>query len=244
MLKRIFGTVLESVLSEKGRQSNRRNRMSAPGLDVELLIAFCRMPATVMNNRIHLITVLLLEVYCLIAAPMMEAGEPLDLMQSTVDRSLQLFKDPTLQSRDKEKERAERMREVVNSIVDFQEMTKLALGPQWPRMTPAEQEEVVRLFRPLLETITSDWNPEKMILGRETIERDFAQVESSEINSHGYQIPVVYKLRRVDGTWKIYDEVIGNVSVVNNFRVQFDRITSKSSFEELTKLLREKGEKK
>jgi hypothetical protein len=90
--------------------------MSAPGLDVELLIAFCRMPATVMNKRIHLISVLLLQVYCLIAAPMMEAGEPLDLMQSTVDRSLQLFKDPTLQSRDKEKERAERMREVVNSI--------------------------------------------------------------------------------------------------------------------------------
>ena len=79
--------------------------------------------------------------------------------------------------------------------------------------------------------------------GRETIERDIAQVESSEINSHGYQVPVVYKLRRVDGTWKIYDEVIGNVSVVNNFRVQFDRITAKSSFEELTKLLREKAEK-
>jgi hypothetical protein len=37
--------------------------------------------------------------------------------------------------------------------------------------------------------------------------------------------------------------VIGNVSVVNNFRVQFDRVTSKSSFEELTKLLREKAEK-
>jgi phospholipid transport system substrate-binding protein len=110
-------------------------------------------------------------------------------------------------------------------------------------MTPAEQEELVRLFRPLVEKITSDWNPRTMVLGRETIERDIAQVESSEINSHGYQVPVVYKLRRVDGTWKIYDEVIGNVSVVNNFRVQFDRITAKSSFEELTKLLREKAEK-
>jgi phospholipid transport system substrate-binding protein len=83
-----------------------------------------------------------------------------------------------------------------------------------------------------------------MVLGREMIEGDFAQVESSEINSSGNQIPVVYKLRRVDGTWKIYDEVIGNVSVVNNFRAQFGRVISKSSFEELTKLLREKGEGK
>jgi phospholipid transport system substrate-binding protein len=177
----------------------------------------------------------------LIVASTMEAGEPLDLMQSTVDRGLQLFKEPALQSRDKEKERAARMREIANSIVDFEEMTRLAVGPRWTRMTPAQQEEILRLFRPLLEKIISDWNPEKMVLGRETIERDFAQVESNEINSHGYQVPVVYKLRRVDGTWKIYDEVIGNVSVVNNFRVQFDRVTSKSSFEELTKLLREKA---
>jgi phospholipid transport system substrate-binding protein len=196
-----------------------------------------------MNKRIHLISLVLLGAHCLIEPPMIRAGEPLDLMQSTVDRGLQLFKEPTLQSRDKEKERAARMREIANSIVDFEEMTKLAVGPQWTRMTPAQQEEILRLFRPLLEKIISDWNPEKMLLGRETIERDVAQVESSEVNSHGYQVPVVYKLRRVDGTWKIYDEVIGNVSVVNNFRVQFDRVTSKSSFEELTKLLREKAEK-
>jgi phospholipid transport system substrate-binding protein len=195
-----------------------------------------------MTERIYLISLLLLGTHCLIAPPMIKAGEPLDLMQSTVDRGLQLFKEPTLQSRDKEKERAVRMREIANSIVDFEEMTKLAVGPQWTRMTPAQQEEILRLFRPLLEKIISDWNPEKMVLGRETIERDVARVESSEINSHGYQVPVVYKLRRVDGTWKIYDEVIGNVSVVNNFRVQFDRVTSKSSFEELTKLLREKAE--
>jgi phospholipid transport system substrate-binding protein len=196
-----------------------------------------------MNKRIHLISLVLLGAHCLIEPPMIRAGEPLDLMQSTVDRGLQLFKEPTLQSRDKEKERAARMREIANSIVDFEEMTKLAVGPQWTRMTPAQQEEILRLFRPLLEKIISDWNPEKMVLGRETIERDVAQVESREVNSRGYQVPVVYKLRRVDGTWKIYDEVIGNVSVVNNFRVQFDRVTSKSSFEELTKLLREKAEK-
>ena len=196
-----------------------------------------------MNKRHYLIGSLLLGSYTLIAAAGMEAGEPLDLMQSTVNRGLELFKDPALQSKDKEKERALRMRELVNAIVDFREMTRLALGNQWTRMTPAQQEEMARLFRPLLEKITSDWSPETMILGRETIGNNVAQVESSEVNSHGYRVPVIYKLRRADGAWKIYDEVIGNVSVVDNFRVQFDRVTSKTSFEELTKLLREKAEK-
>ena len=197
-----------------------------------------------MNKQIHRISLSLLGAYCFIVASTIEAGEPLDLMQSTMDRGLQLFNDPTLQSKDKEKERADRMRAIVDSIVDFEEMTKRALGPDWSRMTPAEQQEFVRLFRSLLEKITSDWNPVKMVLGREMIEGDFAQVESSEINSSGNQVPVVYELRRVDGTWKIYDEVIGNVSVVNNFRAQFGRVISKSSFKELTKLLREKGEGK
>ena len=197
-----------------------------------------------MNKQINFISLSLLGAYCLIVASTIEAGEPLDLMRSTMDRGLQLFKDPTLQSKDKEKERADRMRAIVDSIVDFEEMTKRALGPHWNRMTPVEQQEFVRLFRSVSEKITSDWNPVKMVLGREMIEGDFAQVESSEINSSGHPIPVVYKLRRVDGTWKIYDEVIGNISVVNNFRAQFNRVISKSSFEELTKLLREKGEGK
>ena len=172
------------------------------------------------------------------------AGEPLDLLKSTVDRGLLLFKDPTLQSKDKENERSDRMREIVNPIVDFEEMAKRALGLYWSHRIPAEQEEFVSLFRGVSERITSDWNPEKMVLGRETIEQDFAQVESYEINSSGKEVPVVYKLRRVDGTWKIYDEVIGNVSVVSNFYAQFDRVISKSSFEELKKLLREKDQRK
>ena len=196
-----------------------------------------------MNKQNYLIGALFLGLYSLLAAARIEAGEPFDLMQSTINRGLELFQDPALQSKDKEKERARRMREIVSSIVDFQEMTRLALGTQWARLTVAQQEEVLKLFRPLLEKITLDWDPRAMVLGRETIEGNAAEVESSEVNSHGYQIPVVYKLRRVNGTWKIYDEVIGNVSVVNNFRVQFDRVAPKSSFDELTKLLREKAEK-
>src|SRR5215471_2929900 len=140
-----------------------------------------------MNKRNYLIASLLLGAYFLIAASRMEAGEPFDLMQSTINRGLELFQDPALQSKDKEKERARRMREMVNPIVDFREMTRLALGIQWTRMTQTQQDEMVRLFRPLLEKITSDWNPETIILGQETIENDVAQVESSEVNSHGHR---------------------------------------------------------
>jgi phospholipid transport system substrate-binding protein len=95
-----------------------------------------------------------------------------------------------------------------------------------------------------LEGIYSDkvnlYGGRKVIFGRETIEKDFAEVESTVVNSKGEKISVVYRLRRADGKWKVYDALVENVSIINNYRSQFDRIISKYSFDELKKLLREK----
>jgi len=52
---------------------------------------------------------------------------------------------------------------------------------------------------------------------------------------------VLYRLKRSDGKWKVYDAVVENISIVNNFRSQFDRVISKSSFDELKNMLREKA---
>lgn len=60
------------------------------------------------------------------------------------------------------------------------------------------------------------------------------------VNTKGEEISVVYRLRRADGKWKVYDALVENVSIINNYRSQFDRILSKHSFDELKKLLRDK----
>ena len=60
------------------------------------------------------------------------------------------------------------------------------------------------------------------------------------INVKGREIPVVYSLKRADGKWKVYDAVVENSSIVNNYRFQFDRVASKSFYEELKHLLKEK----
>ena len=110
---------------------------------------------------------------------------------------------------------------------------------------PAEQEEFVKLFRDFLERIYSDkidlYGGEKVLFGREVMDGDFAQVDSTLIRPKGEEIAVIYKLRRANGKWKVYDAVVENISIVNNYRSQFDRVISSSSYEELVKRLQEKA---
>ena len=173
------------------------------------------------------------------------AGEPLEVVKVSADRAIQILKDPQLQAKEKKKERIERLKEIVNPLFDYDEMARRSLGPHWRRRSPQEQKEFVKLFRDFLEKIYSDrvdlYAGEKVVYGRETVEDDYAQVESTLVNPKGEEVSVVYRLRRNSGKWKVYDAVVENISIVNNYRSQFDRVISKSSFQELIRLLKEKA---
>lgn len=172
------------------------------------------------------------------------AGEPLDLVKSSADRATAILKDPKLKSPDKKQERIERLKEAVNPIFDYEEMARRSLGAHWRRRTLAEQEEFAKLFRAFLEKVYSEkiglYDGERVVFGREMFDQDYAQVESTVINAKGEQLLVVYRLKRTDGKWKVYDAVVENISIVNNYRSQFERVISKSSYEELKKMLKEK----
>jgi phospholipid transport system substrate-binding protein len=179
------------------------------------------------------------------AAVFAHAGEPLEVVKSAVERSIGVLQDPKLKPPDKKKERIEHLKEILNPTFDYEEMAKRTLGPHWRRRTPAEQVEFTRLFRAFLEKVYSDrvdlYDSERVVFGREIIDQDYAEVEAKVINTKGETSPVIYRLKRTDGKWKIYDAVVENLSIVNNYRSQFDRVISKSSFEELKRLLKEKA---
>lgn len=201
--------------------------------------------AAMMTNasRIRWIILLALVEFGTVSALL--AGEPLEVIKVSGDRAIQILKDPKLQGKEKKKERIERLKEIVNPLFDYEEMARRSLGPHWRRRTPQEQQEFVKLFRDYLENIHSDkvdlYAGEKVVYGRETVEDDYAQVETTFFNTKGEGFSVVYRLRRVGGKWKVYDAVVENISIVNNYRSQFDRVISKSSFEELKRLLKEKA---
>ena len=189
--------------------------------------------------------VILLAVLGLGVCRFAQASEPLEIVRKAVDHAIQILKDPELQSPEKREERIARLRETLSPIFDYEEMAKRALGTHWRRRTRAEQEAFVKLFRDFLERVYSDkidlYGGERVRFGREVLDNDFAQVDSTIMRPRGEEIAVTYKLRQISGRWKVYDAVVENISLINNYRSQFDRIISSSSYEELVKRLQEKN---
>ena len=197
-----------------------------------------------MNIRFWLKSLLLSTLFCFIFTMPASAGEPFEVVKSGVEKVVQILRDPKYLPTEKKQERVDRIREVVDPLFDYDEMAKRALGAHWRRRTPAEQEEFVKLFREFLGKTYAEkielYAGEKVSFGRETIDQDFAQVESVIINAKGEQFAVVYRLHRTDGSWKVYDAVVENISIVNNYRSQFDRVINSSSYQELAKRLKAK----
>ncbi|MGE5216015.1 MAG: phospholipid-binding protein MlaC [Chloroflexota bacterium] len=172
------------------------------------------------------------------------AGVPTDQIRATVDRVLAILKDPKLNSADAKEARRVELRKAIFPRFDFEEMAKRSLGAEWRRRTPAEQKEFVRIFTELLkdsyvETIES-YHGDKVLYRGESEDQGYATVNTAVVTKDGEEFSIDYRLNLEGKQWKVYDVVIENVSIVNNYRSQFSRILSRSSFADLLQKIRAK----
>ena len=183
-------------------------------------------------------------VVCLVSSTVLHAGVPTYQVRSTIDEVLKILNNPNLASAAAKEERRRRLRQVIYPRFDFAEMARRSLGSTWRRISPVEQQEFLRLFTQLLEESyvnnIESYHGDKILYGRETQEQEYAEVDSKLITKRGEEIAVNYKLHKIDGDWMVYDVVIENISLVNNYRAQFTRLLAKSSFAELLDTIREK----
>ena len=174
------------------------------------------------------------------------AGLPTDQIKSTVDKALVVLKDPRLKPTARVKERREQLRQILFARFDFTEMAKRALGANWRRRSPQEQEEFVRLFTEVLEhayaEIIESYSDEKITYIYERIDGTYADVASKILTSRGEEYSINYKAHLVSNEWKVYDVVAENISLVNNYRSQFNRVIANGSYEELVRRLKDKAE--
>ena len=180
------------------------------------------------------------------AAASLSAGVPTEQIRSTVDRAILVLKDPRLKPAAKTKERRDQLKQILFTRFDFTEMAKRALGADWRRRTPKEQEEFVQLFTELLEHAYADiiesYTEDKIIYVGEKLDGNYADVASKVLASNGAEYSLNYKAHLVNSEWRVYDVIAENISVVNNFRSQFNRVIAKSSYEELVRRLKEKAD--
>jgi phospholipid transport system substrate-binding protein len=174
------------------------------------------------------------------------ADSPTDTIRSTVERARAVLNDPAYQGEDHRQQRLEKVKAVVLPQFDSQEIARRTLGPYWKDRTDEQRREFIQLFTALVEkAYSSSLNRYstgvQFFFDQERIDNDFAEVDTRIFDpTLNKTFSVNYRLRQVNGQWLVYDVVVENVSLVNNYRNQFNRILSKSSYEDLVQKLQTK----
>jgi phospholipid transport system substrate-binding protein len=180
---------------------------------------------------------------CLLFPAGLHAGLPTDQTRATIDQVLEILNNRELKSKSAKEGRRSRLRQVIYPRFDFAEMARRSLGLTWRRISPGEQQEFLKLFTELLEesyvSNIESYSGEKILYGREIEDQGFAEEDTKIITNRGEEFAINYKLHELNGDWKVYDVVIENVSIVNNYRSQFNRLLAKYSFAELLDRIRE-----
>ena len=169
------------------------------------------------------------------------AGAPTDQLRKQVDQVVRVLDNPAL----KEKvARHDAVRKIAGEVFDYNEMAKRALGTHWGSRTPEQKQEFVALFSDLLDRAyfskIEQYQGEKVRYGTETLDGDQATVRTTIVTPAGSEIPVDYRMHQTDGRWTVYDVSIQGVSLVANYRTQFNRVVTTESYESLVQKLKDK----
>jgi phospholipid transport system substrate-binding protein len=172
------------------------------------------------------------------------AAGPTETVQGAVQR---VFSQPD-GSAVKKVSTAERradIRKVAESLFDFPEMSRRALGPAWDTVSPAEKDEFVRLFTSLIANAymgkIEQYTGEPITYEAERVDGDEASVRSRVVTPKGSEVGIEYRLYRAADRWAVYDINVDGVSLVGSYKAQFNRLLQRGSFAELLKQLRQKA---
>jgi phospholipid transport system substrate-binding protein len=170
------------------------------------------------------------------------AGPATDRLKPEIDRVIAAVANPSLRGESKSAERREAIRSITENVFDWTEMARRALGRHWAARTPAEQQEFTGLFRDLLKRAyvgkIERYTGEPIAYVGESVDGGLATVRTKVITKQNQEVPIDYRMLLEGNSWRIYDVLIEGISLVGNYRTQFDGVIRTSSYAELVKRLR------
>jgi len=166
------------------------------------------------------------------------SGEPEDIVKKVI------LKDISLKGGERTKERKQKLWEEISPSFDFEEMTKRAMGKYWRERSPDEKREFIELFANNIKGAymrrTGSRFGEKIISLNEEQNNDYARVQALLIKRTVGEVSADFRLIRKDKEWRICDVIFEGVSLVNNYRSQIYSFLTKSSYEDLYQMLKQR----
>jgi phospholipid transport system substrate-binding protein len=165
-----------------------------------------------------------------------------DEVKKTVDEVVRIVSDKEMKKNDHKRRQA--LKKTISTIFDYNEMAKRSLGKHWNQRSAAERKQFAEQFASLLENSYAgkieSYNNEKIVYLKETIDSDHAEVKSKVVTAKRDEFSLDYRLINQGGRWMVYDVVIEGVSLVSNYRTQFNKIIMTNGYPELVKKLKTK----
>jgi len=165
------------------------------------------------------------------------AGAPTDQLREGVDRVFKILRDPDMAGETNAVQRRKAILAAAGTIFDFGEMAKRSLGQHWTARTPAERTQFVGLFTELMQhsyiAKVDQHGGAKMVYRGETVDGDHAAVRTTIPLSSGSEMPLEYRMHSRDARWQVYDLSIDGISLVSNYRAQFNKVIRLESYETL-----------
>jgi phospholipid transport system substrate-binding protein len=159
-----------------------------------------------------------------------------------VDEVVRIVSDKEMKKNDQKRRQA--LKKTISIIFDYNEMAKRSLGRHWNQRSAAERKQFAELFASLLENSYASkiesYNNEKIVYLKETIDSDHAEVKSKVVTAKRDEFSLDYRMINQNGKWMVYDVVIEGVSLVSNYRTQFNKIITSNGYPELVKKLQTK----
>lgn len=167
---------------------------------------------------------------------------PTDDVKKTVDEVVRIVASKDMKQHDQKRRQA--LKKTISQVFDYSEMAKRSLGKHWNQRTPAERKQFVDLFASLLENSYAgkieSYNNERIVYLKEIVDGDHAEVKSKVITAKRDEFTLDYRMIKRSQTWMAYDVVIEGVSLVSNYRTQFNKIITAQGYPELVKKLQTK----
>ncbi|MDD2540243.1 MAG: ABC transporter substrate-binding protein [Desulfuromonadaceae bacterium] len=171
-------------------------------------------------------------------------GSPMDEVKKTVDEVVHIVADKELKKNDAKRRQA--LKKTISTIFDYSEMAKRSLGKYWNVRSDAEKKSFTLLFATLLENSYAgkieSYNNEKIVYIREIPDGDYAEVKSKVVTANRDEFTLDYRLFKHNGKWMVYDVIIEGVSLVSNYRSQFNKIIASNGYDKLVKKLQTKND--
>ena len=170
-----------------------------------------------------------------------------DQLQTAIDNILTILRDPALKGDAQTEQRRALLRKIIHEKFSFAKMSQLSLAKHWRKRNEQEKKEFIDLFGQLLEETyiskIESYTDEKVIYVKEFVRKKKAQIDT-KIITDTIEIPITYRMYKTKkGDWLVYDIVIEGVSLVRNYRSQFDQVLKRDSYEKLLKDLKAKLDK-